>query len=104
MVSAPPPPPRKPSPPVPWASQVPRKPTEPGLARPAEDAFTDTEEPTKPGAPEREDRAAVLIRLYRNLTPEERRRLVLLADAWFRCDANDRAVVEAVVCRLALPA
>jgi hypothetical protein len=79
--------------------------TEPGLPPPADYAFVDTEEPTQPGAePAKEERAAVLIRLYRNLTPEERRRLVLLADAWFRCDADGRALTEALACRLALPA
>lgn len=94
-----PPLPRRPSPPAPWASHVPRKPTERGLGSYA--MFPDTEEPTQPGSP-RDDRAAVLVRLYTNLTPEERRRLVLLADYWFRCEANGRALVEGVACELAL--
>ena len=66
-------------------------------------SFADTEEPTKPGDATKDDRGAVLARLYANLTPDERRRLVLLADAWFRCSANQRALVEGVACELALP-
>lgn len=63
--------------------------------------FPDTEEPTQPGHPETDGRAPVLQRLYANLTPEERHRLVLLADSWFRCDANGRALVEGVAGELA---
>lgn len=77
------------------------------MARPSTDpgryAFVDTEEPTKPGVTTTDDRGATLQRLYANLTPEERCRLVLLADAWFRCSANGRALVEGVACELALP-
>lgn len=60
------------------------------------------EEPTKPGVPGK-DSASILQALCRNLTPEERRELVLLADAWFRCSANGRALVRGLACELALP-
>lgn len=63
--------------------------------------YADDDEPTQPGQATTDDRAAVLVRLYANLTPAERRRLVILADAWFRCDANGRALVEGVAGELA---
>jgi hypothetical protein len=59
------------------------------------------EDPTQPGNPTVDDRGAALTRLYANLTPEERHRLVLLADAWFQCDANRRALVEGLALELA---
>ncbi len=71
------------------------------MARPGEYSCAWDEEPTRPGNPTKDDRAAVLVRLYGNLTPEERRKLVLLADAWFRCGANGRALVEGVANELA---
>jgi hypothetical protein len=57
--------------------------------------FPDEEEPTQPGVVTTDDRGATLTRLYANLTPEERRKLVLLADAWFRCGASERVLLEA---------
>lgn len=63
-------------------------------------SFVDTEEPTRPGVPT-DDRAGTLARLYANLTPDERRDLIRFADAWFRCDADGRALVGALVCRIA---
>lgn len=69
--------------------------------KPAEYSWAGDDEPTRPGNPTKDDRAAVLVRLYGNLTPDERRRLVLLADAWFRCGANGRALVEGVANELA---
>lgn len=64
-------------------------------------SFPDTEEPTQPGAPTAGDHWAMLKRLFANLTPEERARVLVLADAWFNCDANDRALLEATACRFA---
>jgi hypothetical protein len=58
-------------------------------------SFVDTEEPTQPGAPTSGDRWDMLKRLFANLTPEERARLLVLADAWFNCDAGRRALLEA---------
>lgn len=37
----------------------------------------------------------VLRRMFANLTPDERARVLRLADAWFRCNANRRALLEA---------
>jgi hypothetical protein len=75
-------------------SRRPRRPT------PAEYSYTPEEEiPTQPGVPD--DRARTLTRLYANLTPDERRQLVLLADAWFRCSANRRALVGGLAAELA---
>lgn len=74
----------------------PRKPT-PGAGQ---YSFVDTEEPTLPGVPT-DDRAGTLARLYANLTPDERRQLIALADDWFRCDANDRVLASAFLARLA---
>jgi hypothetical protein len=68
-----------------------RKPT-PGAGQ---YSFVDTEEPTHPGTPTSGDRWDVLRRLFANLTPEERSRLLVLADAWFNCDAGRRALIEA---------
>lgn len=76
-----------------------------GLRRPTPAEYSypgpDEDEPTHPGDPTTDTKSATLARLYANLTPEERRRLVLLADNWFRCDANGRALTEGVACELA---
>ena len=61
----------------------------------AEYSFADTEEPTRPGAPTTGDRWDVLRRLFAYLTPDERGRLLVLADAWFHCSAGRRALLEA---------
>jgi hypothetical protein len=55
----------------------------------------DEDEDTLPGVATTDGRGATLTRLYANLTPEERRELVLLADAWFRCDPSERGILEA---------
>ncbi len=98
-------------PPIPKVSAPPRVPTRPGLSAPPARRLTpadyaypgpDEDEPTHPGDPTTDTKGATLARLYANLTPEERRRLVLLADAWFRCDANGRALVEGVANELAI--
>jgi hypothetical protein len=68
----------------------------------AEYAFgPDDDEPTLPGNVSTDDRGATLQRLYANLTAEERRKLLLLADAWWNCDATDRVVLEAIAQRFA---
>ena len=59
------------------------------------------EEPTQPGTPTVGDHWAMLRRLFANLTPEERARVLVLADAWFNCDANKRALLEATACEFA---
>ncbi len=96
------------APPLPKVSAAPRTRTlsgpPPRRPTPAEYAYPgpDEDEPTHPGDPTTDTKGATLARLYANLTPEERRRLVLLADAWFRCDANGRALVEGVANELAI--
>lgn len=69
--------------------------------KPAEYSYAGEEEPTRPGNARVDDRGQILQRLYANLTPEERRELVALADDWFRCDANRRALVRAMAHELA---
>jgi hypothetical protein len=93
---------RRPSPPVPRASLVPRKLTAPCMPPPPA-AYPDEEEPTRPGLPPGLDARALLDRLAVNLTPAERRELVLLCDAWFRCNANGRALLGGLANELALP-
>jgi hypothetical protein len=61
----------------------------------------DTEEPTRPGVPQPADRWDVVARLLTNLSPEERRAFTLLADDWYQCDADGRALVGAVARKLA---
>lgn len=99
----------KPSPPVPWASQLPRKPTRPGTPAPpppappaAISSYPEDEEPTKPGHPPGVDDRALLDRLALNLTPAERRELVRLCDAWFRCSSNGRALLGGLANEMAL--
>lgn len=75
----------------------PRKPT-PGSCR---YSFVDTEEPTRPGVPKPADRWSTMAHLMENLEPDDRRRLMRLADNWFRCDANDRVMVETFADRCA---
>ncbi len=64
-------------------------------------SFPDDEPDTRPGSPAAGDHWDVLKRLFANLTPEERARLLILADAWFNCDANRRALLEATACEFA---
>lgn len=73
-----------------------RKPT-PGAGQ---FAFVDTEEPTRPGVPRPADRWDTMARLMANLEPEERRRLLVLADGWYGCDAEGRALLEAIASKL----
>lgn len=79
----------------PKPSQPPRRPT------PGEYSFADSEEPTQPGAPKAIDRWDTLARLMANLSPDERRELTRLADDWYRCTANRRALVGALANELA---
>jgi hypothetical protein len=69
--------------------------------RPAEYSYPGDDEPTRPGVPCEGDRWAILRRLFSNLTDAERRRLLVLADAWFNCDAGERALLEATATRFA---
>ena len=79
------------------SGQQPRKPT-PGAGQ---YSFVDTEEPTRPGVPKPSDRFDLMARLMSNLSPEERGRLMVLADAWYRCDAGERALLEATASKFA---
>lgn len=63
--------------------------------------FVDTEEPTRPGVPKPSDRWDVVARLLANLSPEERRHFVILADDYYRCDADGRAILGAMAGKLA---
>jgi hypothetical protein len=74
-----------------------RKPT-PGAGQ---YSFVDTEEPTQPGTPKPADRWDTMARLLANLGPDERRALLVLADDWYRCDADGRALVGAMAGKLA---
>lgn len=76
----------------------PRRPT-PGAGQYS--VFVDDEEPTRPGAPKPEQRWVTLDRMLLNLSPEERRRFVVHADNWYQCDAEGRALAEAVAAKLA---
>lgn len=78
-------------------SAPPRKPT-PGAGQ---YSFVDTEEPTRPGVPKPADRWDVVARLLMNLSPDERRAFTLLADDWFRCPADERALIGALASKLA---
>ena len=75
----------------------PRKPT-PGAGQ---YSFMDAEEPTRPGVPKPADRWDVVARLLLNISPEERRLFVLLADDWYRCGADERALLGALAGKLA---
>lgn len=87
MASAPPSPPLRPRDRTPGAGQY---------------AVTfDDEEPTHPGAPRPSDRFDTLARLMANLTPEERADLLALADAWYRCPADERVLLGALAGKLA---
>ncbi len=74
-----------------------RKPT-PGAGQ---YSFVDTEEPTRPGVPKPSDRFDTLARLMANLTPAERVDLLALADAWYRCPADERVLIGALAGKLA---
>jgi hypothetical protein len=63
-------------------------------------SFVDDEEPTRPGSPKPEQRWETLDRMLLNLSTEERRRFVLHADNWYQCDAEGRALGEAVMAKL----
>lgn len=63
--------------------------------------FVDTEEPTRPGVTRPEDRWHTMARLLANLEPEERRQLMVLADNWYRCDAEGRALLGAIAAKWA---
>ncbi len=64
-------------------------------------SFVDTEEPTRPGVPKPSDRFDTMARLMANLTPAERRDLLALADAWYRCPADERVLLGALAGKLA---
>lgn len=64
-------------------------------------SFADEEPPTKPDATPAVDQFAILRRMFANLTPEERTRALVVLDAWFNCDANKRALIEATACEFA---
>jgi hypothetical protein len=76
----------------------PRKPT-PGAGQ---YAFVDTEEPTRPGVPKPSDRFDTLARLMANLEPSERADLLVLADCWYRCPADERVLLGALAAKLAV--
>jgi hypothetical protein len=61
----------------------------------------DEDEPTSPGAPRPTDRFDTMARLMANLTPAERTDLMALADAWFRCPADERVLLGALAGKLA---
>jgi hypothetical protein len=75
----------------------PRKPT-PGQGQ---YSYVDDEEPTRPGAPRPIDRFDTLARLMANLTPAERADLLVLADNWYRCPADERVLIGALAGKLA---
>lgn len=64
-------------------------------------SFVDTEEPTRPGVPKPADRFDTLARLMANLTPAERADLLVLADNWYRCPADERVLIGALASKLA---
>ncbi len=70
--------------------------------RPAEYSLAaEDDEPTRPGAPRPSDRFDTLARLMANLTPTERSDLLALADAWYRCPADERVLLGALASKLA---
>jgi len=60
----------------------------------------DDEEPTRPGQPKPEQRWETIDRMLLNLLPAERRDFVLMADNWYQCDAEGRALGGAVIAKM----
>lgn len=70
------------------------------MTKSAEYSYTYDEEPTKPDGIA-DPAALMLVRLYGELAPIDRRRLARLVECWYSCDLDGRILTESIAEKLA---